>query len=94
MFQSTTAEYTEKDFLELTELFEQSFINLESNSVNMDLSVEYTPTWACAWNKPSNIGKPCKIFLKNDKLILVSFDNKIYIPDNLYRIEDLILYKK
>ena len=92
MYQSSSINYTEKDFKKLVSVFEESYIKLESNSIELDLSKTYKPNYACLWNKVDNIGKNCKIIQKNDKMCLVVFeDNNKDILSNLYRIEDLTI---
>lgn len=98
MYQSNTEEYTEKDFEELVKEFEITIYKHELPIIptTFEMDKTYTPNYACFWNKPKNIGKPCKILQHNDKLALVVFiditnkeQESLNIIHCLYRVEDL-----
>lgn len=95
MFQSNCS-LTEKDFKKLTNLFELKYLKLSSNKTKVDISKEYIIEWCCMWNKPTDIGKKCKIIAINNKLCLITFrkSNKPItkiLLSRLYRFEDLTI---
>jgi hypothetical protein len=76
-------------------------LDIPSDSSEWDMKAKYTPNWACAWNSPMRVGMPCVILEKNDKIAIVSFEgemqegeNKMNLPKNIYRLEDLEHYKQ
>ena len=64
----------------------------DSNDKEFDMSATYVVNHACIHNKPSNIGRECKILVKNDKLALIAFpETREMSHDMFYRLEDLTL---
>lgn len=101
MYQSNkTNNYTEEDFAELMELFKADNIGdvLTEDDQEYDLESIYAPNHACIWNKPSAIGKRCKILQKDSQVARVLFlevpKDLTRLEHTLYRLEDLELLEK
>lgn len=96
MFQSIIPE-TETDFNELLAAFDKTIAKIDTvieteDDITWDLTKEYTPNYACIWNKIELIGTPCGILQKNHQFALVAFiepKNEIELLQSLYRLEDL-----
>ena len=83
----------EKEFNALYEQFlkeTNSSTNLTIDTKEYDMKKLYSPTHACIWNKPKNIGKESIIVQKNDKVALLIFKDDFEITlDKFYRLEDI-----
>lgn len=61
-----------------------------------DMSMSYTPNWACIWNDPKDRGKELKIICKDSLMAIVLFvgNTKNLTSKHFYRLEDLSPFKK
>lgn len=50
-------------------------------------------TWACAWNKPADVGRIVTVIATQDELCMIAVDpgdKAIELPSSIYQAEDLL----
>lgn len=97
MFQ-TSINNTENDFYGLLDAFEKTIATSRETVIEKkydeewDMGAVYSPTYACLWNKISNIGEDCVILQKDDAFAFVLFvkdELNSNLLSRLYRLGDL-----
>ena len=90
-------DYTEENFINFIDFFEKRFGSFAETVGELDISKKFIINWACIWNKPSNVGKQCRIVCKNDKYAFVIITKTLKPEERLshfYRLEDLTILEE